>query len=66
MEESPVAFPHAGSRASVEVSTEAAAFTEAVVVTEVVVTEVAVTGDSFRLPQAQLLIWRDNSCARTI
>jgi hypothetical protein len=52
MEELPTDFPHAGSRASVEVST-AAAFMGVEVSTAAVV-----IGDSFRLTKAQLRIWR--------
>lgn len=48
MEELPTDFPHAGSRALVEASTEA----------EVSTAAAEVTGDSSRLTKAQLMIWR--------
>jgi hypothetical protein len=56
-EVSPIADGRALAEASVEVVvSEAAAFTE----------EAAVAGNSVRLPQTRLMIWRKNSCAQTI
>jgi hypothetical protein len=61
MEESREAFPHGGSRASVEVSTAAEAFTVAAVVTVAVV-----TGNSVALLQRQVTTRRAKSCVLQI
>ena len=64
MEETRTAFPHAGNPASVEVSTGVEVSMGVVVAS----TAAAVVGavDSLQLQQTQLIIWRNNSCARII
>jgi hypothetical protein len=56
MEESREASPLAGGRALAEASTEV----------EVSTGPAAVTGNAVQVMQKQLMIWRKNSCARTI
>src|ERR1700719_2598751 len=60
MEESREVSRLGGNRALAEASMEAEVFTEAAA------TEAAVTGNSVQSPQMRLMIWRKNSCAKTI
>ena len=64
MEETRTAFPHAGNPASVEVSTGVEVSMGVVVASTAAA--VVGAGDSLQLQQTQLMIWRNNSCARII